>query len=268
MTRLAGSAQERPPPHERSGPGKGRLEGQPDADTVENITTAASPAQAGTTGHTLMVNVAATLTVTELDRLTILEGQIGAGIAAFIMVGNALAEVRDSRLYRAEHAKFEDYLKTRWNLSRPRAYELMSAAEVVSGMSDTPELTPKNARRAVALAAAPAADRPAVMVKVMAAGRPTGAAITAEVVARRPAPRPAHLRGTRHAIPDRLVATIVLGVGVSPTIFDLLDGRYGELDRGRLEGWVASIDEARSDLNKLKNNLKSEMTRTTGCVVG
>jgi len=55
----------------------------------------------------------------------------------------------DSRLYRQSHPTFEAYCRERWGMSRPRAYEVMGAAEAVcnlSAMADIP--LPANERQA------------------------------------------------------------------------------------------------------------------------
>ncbi len=84
------------------------------------------------------------LSVDEAVRLEKLEREIKTGISTFVKVGLALAEIRDARLYRATHGTFEAYCRERWNLSRPRAYELMQAAAVakslpLSATADTTE---------------------------------------------------------------------------------------------------------------------------------
>ena len=63
-------------------------------------------------------------------RLDELEAVIDRGIASFIEVGEALTEVRESKLYRLTHGTFEAYLEDRWNLSRSRGNQLMDAAAV------------------------------------------------------------------------------------------------------------------------------------------
>lgn len=75
------------------------------------------------------------LTAQEQGRLQTLEGVIEEGLKTFVEVGNALLEIRDSRLYRQEFGAFEDYCRDRWGMSRPRAYQLIGAAEVVGSLS-------------------------------------------------------------------------------------------------------------------------------------
>lgn len=129
------------------------------------------------------------ITDEEHQRLLGLEEVIDAGLISFVAVGTALTEVRDDRLYREQYPTFEAYCADRWGISRPRAYELMSAAVVVSGMPDTGPV-PVNPRQANALAAADPAERADVMAAVAGKGKPTAAAITDEIKARHPEPEP------------------------------------------------------------------------------
>jgi hypothetical protein len=44
-------------------------------------------------------------------------------------------QIRDNRLYREIHGTFEEYCKEKWDISRPRAYQLIKAAEVQDNLS-------------------------------------------------------------------------------------------------------------------------------------
>lgn len=112
-----------------------------------------------------------------------LEEVIGRGLETFVEVGDALAQVRDGKLY-LEHAEtFEAYCSERWGLSRPRAYELIHASEVtkaVSAIADTP--APTNEAQARALR--PVSGDPEKAAEAMrnaaadTNGKPTAKAIT------------------------------------------------------------------------------------------
>lgn len=118
------------------------------------------------------------LSATEQTELAQLEAVIERGMNTFIEVGNALAAIHEQKLYRSEHVTFEDYCRQRWNVSRPRAYELMAAADAVSGIPDTlPQ--PTNAGQAVALARVPESERSEVWRETVARtdGNPTAAAV-------------------------------------------------------------------------------------------
>ena len=69
----------------------------------------------------------AALTVTEKDRLATLERVVEDGMSTFVNVGSALLAIRDEKLYRADYLTFEQYVHRRWNITRQRAYQLISA---------------------------------------------------------------------------------------------------------------------------------------------
>lgn len=94
------------------------------------------------------------LTPLEQERLAYLEERIAPSIEAFKMVGNDLAEIRDSRLYRVEYRTFEDYCERRWDLTRQRAYQLIGASAIVGELevSTTVDILPANEAQARPLA--------------------------------------------------------------------------------------------------------------------
>lgn len=77
-----------------------------------------------------------TLPAEENARLAQCEQIIERGFTVFFEVGQALAEIRDAKLYRASHDTFEDYCKARWDIGRSRAYELIDQATVVKAITD------------------------------------------------------------------------------------------------------------------------------------
>ena len=128
----------------------------------------------------------AVLTADEVDDLRGYEAIIDRGRKTFFEVGAALSEIRDQRLYRESYDSFEDYLSQRWQMSRPRAYEYIQAAEVVadlSAMADTP--APENERQARALAAVAPEARGDVWREAVVRndGAPAPARLVAEVAA-------------------------------------------------------------------------------------
>lgn len=114
------------------------------------------------------------------------EAVIERGLATFVEVGDALAEVRDHRLYRSSHDTFEAYCSERWGLSRKRAYDLIGAAEVVGALSPIGD-TPMPANEGQARALRPVKDEPEQMAEAMkhaaaaTNGKPTAAAIAEAV---------------------------------------------------------------------------------------
>lgn len=72
----------------------------------------------------------------ELERL---EAIINRNLQSFYEVGHALMKIRDDRLYQhkngGQYQTFEDYCRGVWDMSRPRAYQLIDAAEVKTNLS-------------------------------------------------------------------------------------------------------------------------------------
>lgn len=86
------------------------------------------------------------------SRLALLETVIERGLATFVEVGEALLEIRDSRLYRDTHGSFEDYCRERWGFSESRASRLIAASEVARALPMGKVTTERVARELVPLA--------------------------------------------------------------------------------------------------------------------
>jgi hypothetical protein len=74
------------------------------------------------------------LTTDETRRFKCCERTIERGLEAFYEVGNALAEIRELRLYRIAYPSFEIYCRERWKMSRFYAHRLIDAAQVVENL--------------------------------------------------------------------------------------------------------------------------------------
>ncbi len=128
-------------------------------------------------------------------RLTELERVVEAGLATFIEVGEALAQIRDQRLYEATHRTWESYLDDRWSgLSRSYAHRLIAAAGVAAvlppGNTTPAPTTEAQVRPLTALRDDPTAVTDAWQEAVTAAGgaTPTPALVRDAVQRRRPSP--------------------------------------------------------------------------------
>ena len=71
----------------------------------------------------------------EMTRLSALEETVERGRQTFIEVGNALSEIRESRLYRETHKTFESYCQDRWGWSRQQAGRLIRAADAAENVT-------------------------------------------------------------------------------------------------------------------------------------
>lgn len=133
------------------------------------------------------------MTKAELTRRHELEEQIAAEmIGAFYKVGRALAEIRDSQLYRETHRTFETYCKDLFELAKTRAYELINAALTYEDLSanggqieiDGEEFKlrtlPTNERQIRPLIQVPKEDRPKLWLASCDAsktGKPSGSTV-------------------------------------------------------------------------------------------
>jgi hypothetical protein len=82
------------------------------------------------------------ITLKESSRLIELEKIVVAGLQSWIEVGEALIEIRDSRLYRIEARTFEEYCQSRFKMGKAHAHRLMTAAPIAKDLSpigDIPE---------------------------------------------------------------------------------------------------------------------------------
>ncbi|HET7037948.1 MAG TPA: hypothetical protein VFI42_19905, partial [Thermomicrobiaceae bacterium] len=79
-------------------------------------------------------------------RLAELEAVIERGVPTFMEVGQALAEIRDARLYRETHTTFEAYCRERWGFTSSRARQLIGASRQATVTAVTPR-TEWEARR-------------------------------------------------------------------------------------------------------------------------
>jgi len=84
------------------------------------------------------------LTVIEKKKLRGCEGVIEKSVAGFVAVGNALATIRDRRLYRTDNPKrtFADYCRERWDMGRSIAYGTIDASRITQHLSAIADIIP------------------------------------------------------------------------------------------------------------------------------
>lgn len=126
------------------------------------------------------------ITLEESRRLVELEEVIERGIKTFMAVGEALAEIRDGRLYRISHATFEDYCNEEWQMTRANASLLIGAAKVGENLStivDIPKPVRESQARQLTRLPEPEQQREAWTAAVESAGgeQPTAKQVEAAV---------------------------------------------------------------------------------------
>lgn len=111
---------------------------------------------------------------------------IERGLESFIEVGNALLRIRSEKLYRVQFDTFEIYCSLKWGMSRPRAYQMIQAAEIAITLStnvDTEQPTREAQLRPLAKLPPPV-QREAwkQAVGTSKTGKPTAKEVTAAVL--------------------------------------------------------------------------------------
>lgn len=131
-------------------------------------------------------------------------GVIAKGSEAFLAVGDALVEIKEKRLYRAQYGSFTAFLSVELGMSRRRAYDAIAVTEVNRQVSQ--DGTPAPANDAVSRELAPLRSEPKEMQEawsetVAEHGEKPTAQQTRAVVARRRKARPPSRarRGLRRA---------------------------------------------------------------------
>jgi hypothetical protein len=92
---------------------------------------------------TLVCEVTTGLTVDEKIRLANLEERIDDRVRGMAEIGEALGEIRESRLYREQYRNFEEYCVNRWSFSRDRADQMIGAQAIVKAMSESGKVKSK-----------------------------------------------------------------------------------------------------------------------------
>jgi hypothetical protein len=128
------------------------------------------------------------LTVSEQSQLADCEAVIEQGFKTFVSVGNALAEIRDAKLYRLTHGTFEEYCQDKWDMGGIYARRLIAAADVVDDLMPIGIKIPMSESVARPLTSLPPEDRRAVWQQAAATapkGRVTAAHVAAVVAQHR-----------------------------------------------------------------------------------
>jgi hypothetical protein len=108
-----------------------------------------------------------------------LKEQIGQWMNDRFKIGEALREIRDSKLYRQEYPTFEAFCAKEYNIEVKRAYRLIEAAAVKESVAMSPigdKLT--NEGQARALSIVPPQERAEVLEAASAKGEVTAKTIT------------------------------------------------------------------------------------------
>lgn len=83
--------------------------------------------------------------------LSALEATIEQNLEAFWLVGEALLEIRDRKLYKASHGSFAGYCQDRWGFSEATSFRRLAQARAARGLPEgAPAPSQRSTRKAVA----------------------------------------------------------------------------------------------------------------------
>jgi hypothetical protein len=133
----------------------------------------------------IRADILAPITLDESKRLIELEKVIEAGQQTFIEVGIALAEIRDSRLYKCDFKTFEDYCVHKWGWTKQHCYRLIECAPIAKS---NPQVTSINQARE--LAKVPKEKRETVIKTAVAKSKTAGRKLTAKDIKAVASPEP------------------------------------------------------------------------------
>lgn len=192
----------------------------------------------------------ATLTHAEQVSLDDCESRIERGLKTFVEVGQALAAIRENRLYRAEHSTFELYCRERWGFNRHRASQLIAAVDVVTNVTSAGLTAPANEGQARELAKVPEPERAEVWRETVerTEGKPTAAAIR-ETASRTQTPGPSGAAiatppvgpGTTSR-PDEEEATPASATTEDPPVADKSPAVFADRGAGAQAAVAAALD--------------------------
>jgi hypothetical protein len=195
------------------------------------------------------------LSSAQADRFGELEAIVERGQQTFIEVGSALAEIRESRLYRADHPTFEDYCRDRWAFVASRGRQLIAAAETVTSV--TVDGLPAPANEAVARALVPLLGDPERLREAWSevvaehGQKPTAEQVREHVEPRREKPP------TRAASIKRMADRVTgkrSGATAKPT-----PEAATPRDWGRLSDYVRATRDIRDEVTRTLRTLSPEM---------
>ncbi|WP_433591860.1 hypothetical protein [Nocardia sp. CA-145437] len=156
-------------------PAAPKISAAPKAPAPKPVAREATPAAAESTPGVLDLPLPTTggegpLSRSESDQLEVCESSIDALRVAFWTAGRALQIVRDGRLYRADHATFDEYVEKRWDMQRSYAHKLIRAWPLAARLHPVaPALNEGQIRELLPVAAAYGEDAAVTVYTTLAA---------------------------------------------------------------------------------------------------
>lgn len=170
-----------------------------------------------------------------LDRLAGLENVIHENLSGFLRAGQALLEVKETKLYKLQYRTFQEWAGSKFGISRRRAYELIHAANSHKVLvRHGAQTLPTNERQSRPLSTVPDDEKPKIWEAALGhagEGREVRAVhVTKAVREYKQEKRMGKARAEQDETPS------ILAVGPAPVILADCPWQYesGTLDPGRV----------------------------------
>ncbi|MVU82966.1 hypothetical protein GPX89_37730 [Nocardia sp. ET3-3] len=191
------------------------------------------------------------LSRSESEQLEVCESSIDALRVAFWTAGRALQIVRDGRLYRAEHATFDDYVEKRWDMQRSYAHKLIRAWPLAARLHPVaPSINEGQIRELLPVAAAHGEEAAVTVYTTLAADVKVTAGKLREAVAVLPRDY------EEHAVIERLQAwlrgDLIEEQPTDPDVFSSVESRLAALTQKVVKGSTDHPVAAREFAAKLR----------------
>lgn len=122
------------------------------------------------------------LTQKEESRFNELRVIVKSGLEIAFQSGVALAEIRDSKLYRKEFKTFEEFCRSEFKIARRRAYQLIDAARIFEELPENVQKITQNESHIRALSKIPRDDRMEILNKIQNNGKITAEKISKSLI--------------------------------------------------------------------------------------
>ncbi|WP_275419322.1 DUF4326 domain-containing protein [Acrocarpospora phusangensis] len=210
------------------------------------------------------------LSVDEADALAEAESAIERGLTTFVDVGHALSRIRDGRLHRVTHPRFEDYCRERWGFTKNHVNRQIDAAHVMGTLAITHIPRQQDHRPAHPLPTAPiptGPDESNRLGQLSGLRASTSPHQTSPVPGSRstsspqlpppspPASRPPKPPVTPKAQPARILDDFVATLTDVPALLAATEGFEKEASPEQAAHWSRQLAKAISDLRKLQRQV-------------
>lgn len=187
--------------------------------------------------------------ISTTEELMQLESVIARGKRTFVEVGEALAKIRDRKLFKPEFDSFEVYCREKWGWAKSYAYNLISAAEVAQDLPETVSTIVETESQARELSKVQPEARVEVVEKAQAKAKEEERPMTARDIreAAKPEPEPQ----PEHEEPPRVRSgPVITGDDVAIKL-----ARLGAWRKELLVGEILGLANAMEDYNRIVEKL-------------